>query len=152
MNETVAAKRKFLQEIDRPAKMSWREALKLGKNLSKDIFRKKVAYKDIEAVEEALYMKAQLAHVVVMLGRVVYPLMGLAYWQKAYEKLDEREDINLEFVKSSESIVKIAVVTMIVLGVLLDMLVWRARKFANLILYYEMFGVLIQGFVPYDLG
>ena len=152
MNETQAAKQEFLQEIDRPAKMSWREALKLGKNLSKDIFRKKVAYKDIEAVEEALYMKAQLAHVVVMLGRVVYPLMGLAYWQKAYEKLDEREDINLEFVKSSESIVKIAVVTMIVLGVLLDMLVWKAREFAYLILYYEMFGVLIQGFVPYDLG
>ena len=98
MNETLAAKQEFLQEIDRPAKMSWREALKLGKNLSKDIFRKKVAYKDIEAVEEALYMKAQLAHVVVMLGRVVYPVMGIAYWQKAYEKLDEREDINLEFV------------------------------------------------------
>ena len=41
---------------------------------------------------------------------------------------------------------------MIGIGVLLDFIVWKWRKRANLILYYELISLIIQCFVPFDYG
>ena len=54
--------------------------------------------------------------------------------------------------KSSESVVKICLVASSVLGGLIDLLVWKHRKFAMAIFYYECIVLLIHGFVPYDYG
>ena len=41
---------------------------------------------------------------------------------------------------------------MIGIGVLLDVVVWKWRERANLILYYELISFLIQASVPFDYG
>ena len=60
--------------------------------------------------------------------------------------------MNQDLVEQSKEYVKIMMVTMIPLGVILDVLAWRYRKLATLIVYYECFNALIQSFVPYDYG
>ena len=60
--------------------------------------------------------------------------------------------MNQDFVKNSESVVKMILITCIVLGGFLDLLVWRNRKFAVGIFYYELIVFIIHGFVPYDFG
>ena len=95
-----------------------------------------------------------------MFSRVVYPLLGIAYWQKAYEDKHELahkatsdfDRINQEFVSATETYVKIAIYALIVLGVLLDIVVWKQRRFASWLLYYECVSFIVQGFVPFDYG
>ena len=41
---------------------------------------------------------------------------------------------------------------MIGIGIVLDLIVWKWRKLANTILYYELFSFFIQSFVPFDYG
>ena len=68
--------KQIYQEYDKPMKMNWREYLSLVKSLSKDLFKSN----NVEVVDDALYTRAFIAHIVSMLSRVVYPLMGIAYW------------------------------------------------------------------------
>ena len=48
--------------------------------------------------------------------------------------------------------VKVAIIGYVVAGALLDVLVWRYRRFANWYLLFECVVVIIQGFVPFDYG
>ena len=38
------------------------------------------------------------------------------------------------------------------LGIILDILIWRRRKFANLIIYYEQLSAVIGMFTPHAYG
>ena len=60
--------------------MNWREYLALLKSLSKDLFKSN----NVEVVDDALYTRALIAHLVISLSRVVYPLIGIALWQTVY--------------------------------------------------------------------
>ena len=106
----------------------------------------------MEVVDDALYTRALIAHLVSMSSRMVYPLIGIAYWQTAFENLEQRDDINHEFVESSKDILKYIVIVQIVLGVILDIVVLKARKYAHLIFYYETIQAIVQSFLPYDNG
>ena len=133
--------------------MNWREAYHLGLSLYKDSFKNNSGkMEDIEIVDKVLYMRAWLFHSLLTFTRLVYPLIGISFWQKSYKTYEDREEINQEFVKNSESIVKICLITSTVLGGLLDMLIWKHRKFAIAIFYYECIVLLVHGFVPYDYG
>ena len=105
-------------------------------------------------VQESLYTKSWLIHIIMMFSRIVYPILGIAYWQKAYkgkDKLDEQL-LNQDFVDKSEPVIKIILISLIPIGVLLDILICRRRHLANLLFYYEMISILLQGFVPFDFG
>ena len=41
---------------------------------------------------------------------------------------------------------------LIALGIAVDVLAWRSRKLASLILYYEMINTICQSFCPHDQG
>ena len=40
----------------------------------------------------------------------------------------------------------------VVVGIALDVLAWRSRKYASLILYYEMFNTVCQSLCPHAQG
>lgn len=86
------------------------------------------------------------------LERVVFPILGVSYWQKAYNGADKLKDINTDYVEKSEGVIKIIMVTMIVLGVLLDILTCKYRRCARFIIYYEFIMTLLMSFVPINLG
>ena len=137
------------QEYDKPTKMNCREYLQLVRSLSKDLFKSN----HVEVVDDALYTRALIAHMVVMLSRLVYPLIGIAYWQTAYDDLEQRrEDVHYKFVESSQHILRFIVIVLLVLGVVLDIVVLKARRYAFLILYYEMIQVTIHAFMPHNYG
>ena len=66
--------------------------------------------------------------------------------------MEEYEELNRDFVEKSEPIIKIVLIALIPIGVLLDVLIWRRRQFANWLLYYELVSILLQGFVPFNFG
>lgn len=97
-------------------------------------------------------MKAWITHMVMMLSRVVYPLFGNSYWQKAYKNYKKNDAVNVEFVVASEPHVKLAIMILIVLGVILDVVVWRRRHLGKYIIYYELLSLIVQTFLPFNFG
>ena len=96
--------------------------------------------------------KAWVTHLILMLSRVVFPIFGIAYWQKAFNERVQNNitELNEDFIDKSENAIKIGIWIIIVLGVLLDIICWKYRYLSKLILYYELFSILWQGFVPFD--
>lgn len=101
-------------------------------------------------MEASLWTKSWLIHCLCMFSRVVYPILGMSYWQLAYEKPNAKVDV--EYAKKLQLPVTICAVTLVVIGVLLDILIWRKRKFARLLIYYELLSISLQSLVPLDLG
>lgn len=113
-----------------------------------------------EAVEQGIYTKAWVIHMIVTLFRMVSPIFGIAHWKKvcdAFEKGEEREDK----VELGESIIRVEVIqpyllvstiSIIVAGLLLDVLIWYKRKAANCLIYFELLNLVNHGFIPYDYG
>ena len=103
-------------------------------------------------MESQLYTKSWICHCIMMFSRVAYPILGIAYWQKAYKGRHEYEGINQEFVTQTEPFVKMFIILFIPLGIILDVMVWRCRSRANWIFYYELVSTLAQGLVPMNYG
>ena len=87
-----------------------------------------------------------------MLSRITFPLFGIAYWQKAYANKDKIEQLNHEFVENSESAMTIVMIVIITLGVLLNILAWRRRRFASYIFYLEIVFLIVQSLQPVNMG
>ena len=64
-----------------------------------------------------------------MASRVLWPMFGIATWQKSYdsENLVTIPDLNLSFIEKSELAVKVCIGTLGVIGVFLDVLIWKYR-------------------------
>ena len=45
-----------------------------------------------------------------------------------------------------------SIIVLIPLGVILDILIWRRRRLAKWLFYYELLSILSQGFVPFNFG
>ena len=88
----------------------------------------------------------------VSISRVFYPLSGTSLWQEAYLTRDEIKNLDKNFVDSSEEAVKITILCFIAVGVFLDFLIWKKRKLAMSLMYYELVYMLLHGLVPYDYG
>ena len=41
---------------------------------------------------------------------------------------------------------------MVVLGTVLDVIVWKQRRYANLLIYYELISLICHGFLPLNYG
>ena len=87
-----------------------------------------------------------------MFGRVLYPLLGIAFWQKGFEGLEDNDDVNHEFVKKCELPIKILVFVLIISGILIDIMVWRWRHLAKYIAYHDLIFLMVHGFVPLNYG
>ena len=91
-------------------------------------------------------------HVVSMLSRIAYPVLGIAYWQRAYKDRENNPKLNQEFVNDSEFAVKTTILVMIILGLVLDVLIFKYRWMARYLVYYEVLSIFSQGFVPFNFG
>ena len=60
--------------------------------------------------------------------------------------------MNHDFVQKSELPVKIVICALIVLGIIVDVMVWRWRHLAKYIAYYELLFMMVHGFVPLNYG
>ena len=71
------------------------ETLRFLKQLFKDTYRKDGAYREErDRVMNSLYPKAWLIHLCINATRIVYPILGMAQWQKAYDTSDEIEKLD----------------------------------------------------------
>ena len=57
----------------------------------------------MEKIKSILCTRAWLIHIILMFSRVAYPIMGIALWQKAYDKdnIEEIPDLNVDLAKDS---------------------------------------------------
>ena len=103
-------------------------------------------------IELSLDTKTWLVSIVLNLSRILYPIFGVAHWQTAYKNRHKNERLDQERVDLLEPYVKGAVIGMVALGVLLDILVWKKRNFARVLIYYELASNMLQTLVPFDYG
>ena len=106
----------------------------------------------MQQISYSLNTRAWLAHTMNMMFRVNLLLLGSEYWQKAYKEKDQIEKLNHDFVDKTESAMKWAMFILTILGVLLDTLCWKYRKYSQVIIYYEIITHILKGFVPIDHG
>lgn len=108
----------------------------------------------MEKVNVSLYNRAWLLHSFLTFTRVVYPIIKIASWQKAYspEEKSKIENLNLDLINMTETYIKTAILVLTAIGVLLDILVWASRKYAKYYMYYEICFLLLLAWVPFDYG
>ena len=103
-------------------------------------------------MEYALQTKTLTLHFITNVSRVLFSIAGQAYWQKAFKGRHKIEAVDQNFVDDTEYSVKVAIIVLIAVGLIVDLVAWRRRHFANLIIYFESVSVLVQSFVPFDYG
>lgn len=92
---------------------------------------------EMKKLEENLYTKTWLCHCVMMLSRVVYPLLGIAYWQRGFKERESNLKLDQDFATQIETPLKTIIIAFIPIGVLLDVIAWKYRSFAKWFIYYE---------------
>ena len=103
-------------------------------------------------IERVLQTKSLITHTMLMISRIGFTSVGQSYWQLGFENRAENPKLNHQFVETIMPYVKTLIIVLLPIGLLLDLLTWRWRHFGNLIIYYELLSLLIQGFVPFDFG
>ena len=135
--------------------MTFREACSFGKKILKGTFRQSKKQRVQTAkVQIFLQTRAWLFHCIMTSSRVIYALIGIAKWQKAYkqDQLDKIDNLNIDLVHQTQTSITCAFIVLYVIGILLDVLAYVYRKHANLIFYYELLFFLLFGFVPFNYG
>ena len=87
-----------------------------------------------------------------MLSRVIWSILGVAWWQKAFRDRHNNESLNQEVIDRIEYPIKCICIAMLPVGVLVNICGWYSRRFANLITVYEVLVVMLQMLVPYNYG
>jgi len=96
--------------------------------LFKETFQYKGLYSEQRSqIEAMLCTKSWVLHCVTTSSRILFPLLGVAYWQKAYKDVHKNDTIDQEFVSQSEVVVKAVIIGLIPIGVLIDIVCWRHR-------------------------
>ena len=111
---------------------------------------------EFQKVSDLFANKSWIFFCLNMGSRIMNTATGSTTWQKAFkiwhEEPLQRSKFNAEFVEESEPYVKVAIFTLLAVGFLLGVLVWRRRKFASLLLYYELVFILVNCLAPLDYG
>ena len=135
--------------------MTSKETLIYLKQLIVELFRAENhrCKEEMIKIRGFLYTRAWVIYSVVLIDKVFQIFSGTAYWQIAYtdKEKDSLEDLNLSFVDQTESIVIVAEISMLVLGVLLSISTYKFRHFAKYQIYHGLIMLLIQVFVPQDV-
>ena len=124
--------------------MSKRATAVFVKNLFLDTFRHGGTFRNaMLEVEDLLCTKSWLVHVFVTLSKIVYPIFGQAYWQKATTARENRNPkINYDFVDMIDPYLDMTIIAWIALNVVIDLIIWRRRKLARYLVYIEMLGFI----------
>lgn len=60
--------------------------------------------------------------------------------------------MNVEFITKSETVLKVVIPTFFVLGIILDICIWKWRKLVNFLLHIELINIILRTCVPYNNG
>lgn len=66
--------------------------------------------------------------------------------------MDKIENLNIDFVHQTQTSITYALVVMFVIGILLDVFTFVYRRYANWLLYFEIFFNILMAFVPFNYG
>ena len=87
--------------VEREA-LTWRQKIAYTRVLMVDTLRNRARYRhEMKAVNQVMYTKAWFFHSLMNLTRVVYPILGIAYWQTDCKEMAKDERLNLEFCERS---------------------------------------------------
>lgn len=121
--------------------------------LLKDTYIRRLEHeREYQTLQRDMHLKSLICHFFVMLSRVVYPLLGIAFFQRGYASVPTLEKVDREFVEATKPTVLIITYTLIVVGFLLDALCLWKRELAVVLFYYEMVSLVNQSLIPFDFG
>lgn len=118
----------------------WKESLKFGGTV------------DSRKMQRFMLNKTWFVSIIVSCSRVYFPLIGIAYWQTAYDKSTDREAINHDFVDASKDYVQICMIALISINVLLNIVIYWYRDMAKYVLLVEGLIDVFYALVPVDYG
>ena len=115
-------------------------------------FRKSPFQKEFKGLQAALSVRTLIAHISIHGSRIIYAILGTNFWQKCYDGLDQRTDLNLPFVNATKPYVLYTMFALLPIGVILNILAWRWRHLTKWIFYFELLVLMVQGFCPFKYG
>ena len=133
--------------------MSFGDTYRSFKQLAKDTYFTCSYEEEKKMIGRSMSTKVWIIHMANMALRVIFAIFGVAYWQKVYgDDYKENDKFDVEFVTNSEQCVKVTIITLIPIGITLDILVWKYRHYASLLYIYEMISLSVHSFMPFDKG
>ena len=108
--------------------------------------------REMEKQKLSLCNRAWAYHISITFCRIIFPLLGISYWQKAFANRTSNETFNQDFIDAYEPVIKGVIITLIPLGLIIDVVSYWRRGFAESIFYFELLSIFVQGFVPIDRG
>ena len=107
---------------------------------------------DKKKLQQVLNTKSLIGHIFLMLPRAIYPIFGVAYWQKTYEDYEDNSKLDADRVASSKTFVYMSLYILTVIGVILDIACLRRRSLSRWILPYELVYYVPYMMCPWDFG
>ena len=88
-----------------------------------------------------------------MISRIALAGLGLAHWRQAYDNGSYKEGIEaFGLAEQLQTPVTFALITLLVIGVLLNLLSWRKSSTTQLLIHYELVFNSVYALVPYEYG
>ena len=103
----------------------------------------------MESMQVGLATRAQLFHWILSLLRVFILISGNSLWKDSFDKI---EDLNMDFVKQTQDVIKFSLVTMAILGLILDLVICRYNMLAKWLIYFELITAALNSFLPFESG
>ena len=103
-----------------------------------------------ESIANVLRMRAWIGHIVVSVQKLGMLLLGANGWDIA---LTARKDIehNVELYDKLEPFIRYAMFSIIIFGLILDLLCIKSRRFADGYLYLELTNFLVYSLIPMEV-
>ena len=103
----------------------------------------------MESMQVGLATRAQFYHWILSLMRVFILISGKSLWQDSFDKI---EDLNMDFVRQTQDVIKFSLVTMAILGLILDLVICRYNILAKWLIYFELINAILNSFMPLESG
>ena len=84
--------------------------------------------------------------------RAVFSSVGIDMYQVSFKTSKSNPSLNQDFIKNSEPYLTAILISLIPLGVILDILVWRRPHLARFICFFEIIFLVVMMFCPLDFG
>ena len=99
-----------------------------------------------------LNSKSWVVSCFISLTRLLLIMIGDTPWGTVYDSLDTRKDVHVDRVRSVQSANSVALISLTILGAILNIIVYKKREVAGILIYYEALYVMLVCLVPYDYG
>ena len=102
-----------------------------------------------DQLSQTLELKAVLFHCLMTFFRVLFFLSSSTFWQRGIKLCSK---ITQEDVSTGEMLINIMSVSIITVGLLSDLLVWKRRHLAQALLPIELSSLISLSFLPFNCG